>query len=371
MFDGRSVGLKSINYSRRYQKAMIILGFTFLLFNNSVSSNNGIIDTSLFNSLSIRTNLGEYYKLFNNGRKSLSKKDYDSASHYFHEAFQTKKAFGAHFQLFILTEIYFKNEANADILNRYCEVYYSKFADVENSNFLYDSAYYSKFPKKTKEFIEKNKSLWRTTYLSQLNFILINSLIGITTLDQYTRNLQLSDFLLNDSFAISVQDVSIYEAYKSNLIKYSDRKAELFLLDHFKKFGVPSEEDLGVNYGLFHLLLRHCFSRFSDYEEVQYYIGVLFEAVLEGKLSSDIFASAIDYRFVKDPNSGEPFKIYGLVYSFQEKYNEFTQFIDYNNIDKRRVNIGLLPLFEEAQISNQTLNLPKKYLRLYYDSNYK
>lgn len=363
--------LKISKLTKGYQKSIVIFGFTFLICNNYVHSNNGIVDTTLFNSMSISTELEEYYKFFNNGRKSLSKKDYDSASYFFYEAFLTKKAFATHLQLFIITEIYFKNKANTDKLNNYVEVYYSKYADVENSNFLYDSIYYSKIPRKTKEFIEENKSLWRTTYLSNLNFTLINALIRITTLDQYTRDLQLSDFLLHDSLAATVQDISIYKSYKSNLMKYSDRKAEIFLLEHFKKFGVPTEEELGVNYGLFHLLLRHCFSRFSDYEEAKYYIGALFEAVLNGKLASDIFASAIDYRFKKDPDSGEVYKIYGLVYSFHEQYNESTQFIDYYNIDKKRRNIGLLPLYEEAQISNQTLNLPVQYLTIYYDSNTK
>ncbi len=169
-------------------------------------------------------------------------------------------------------------------------------------------------------------------------------------------HLFLNDMLFRNFLDTFRFDDCIKDKYKlaiSIAFQYDSGYTLPTILDIIKKYNFPNEYEIGMHntqYLLF--MLRHVFDR-PEHKTI------LDSALYNGKIEPREYASIVDYVFNRD-NKGIPLKNYGSMKERKGKENFLAYIHDIENVDKRREEIGLLPLWKDCKIYNYQLS--KEYL---------
>jgi len=318
----------------------IILYILFLLtsFSSNAQISALLVTDSISEAPKISNNLYQYYKYANNAKWHYYSKNYKEAILNYKKAFLYNKPQAEHLE--DLVECYrATNESDSALkLARFC---------VESFGY-------------NMQRMAKDTSL--SNYYEQLIFRnhlgifyskegLIRDIIMIEHYlhnDHFFRN-SFSQFNLNNEKCITNKKEFAFEV----ALQFDSMYAIPFVLDLLKKYNFPNAYDIGnqsVGYLMF--LLRH-------YNIEKY---VLDSALINGKILPEQYASLVDYKFNVDwetlikEGKLKPKNNFGPNLREIDGRMVVGEIDDIENVDKRRDEIGLMPLWQFAKYKNFELS---------------
>lgn len=152
-----------------------------------------------------------------------------------------------------------------------------------------------------------------------------------------------SGYLKSASSELQLLSLDLATFYDTNVV-YP------FIVDIIQRYNFPTAKDIGYStIEIFYFLLRH--HRIDD--------SVYTRAFLSGKLHPRDYASLMDYNNLK---RGVQDKMYGPELTKVNGEFILLDMIDMDEVDKRRIAIGLLPLFKDAELSKPRYKIGNKYI---------
>ncbi len=312
---------------------------------------------SYSNAQSIQHDYYVYYRLLNQAEIKEFEGDTIDALNIYIKAFNNFKGFETDYIHPIKLALKLKKYKQAYYLLRQKAIHTGWYS----SDDLFHKQHMDGFLKsKYGKCYNKNFKKWLVTNESTYNIKYLQFISAINESDQLVRDGKLrilKPYLSNDS---------IYGEVRSRVISYIDSVNFL----RFKKFttynGFPSRSQLGGK-ELSHTFIVHTFKyvnlddfKVEQFEKEKYiYLDSLLRKQIRlGEFQPSSFAYCIDYSL-----SADSMTLFGYPIYFRGKDGiEFMNFplIDPENVNKRRLEIGLMPIEIDRKIKN--LPLPPNFI---------
>lgn len=316
----------------------ILILFVCIFFRLDAQISYLLETDSITKAPKISNNLYQYYKFANNAKWNYHKKNYKEAIVLFKKSILLHKPQSEHIE--DLVEC-FKGLNEIDSAIFYAEFCVKNFG--LNVNRMYRDSivniFYSQdiFKKSLGEFYTKG-NIVRNSVL--LEHYMHN--------DHFFRS-KLKEFDLGKENCIKDKDDFTFKI----AVQYDSIYAIPYILDLIKEFNFPNSYDIGdYSVNLLMFLLRH-------YNIEKY---VLDSALMNGKILPEEYASLVDYKFNTDwealikEGKFKPKNNFGPNLREIDGKMVVGELDDIENVDKRRDEIGLMPLWQYAKYKNFELS---------------
>lgn len=214
--------------------------------------------------------------------------------------------------------------------------------------------------------VVKNYTHFHEIYKKNLQIEYFSQITSLSALDQYSRSILSKEKLHNIGFDFKLNTFnyindSTRSQIESDLIRITDSLGFVRVVELIKKYGYPSESKAGkgsLGFLLAHYHGNHRNIYIYDQSSTSFFDSIMLLAVSNGDINNRLYAMHKDYPdYPYDVNFAN---IYGTgIRTTKNLYLLPNEIVDIKNVDKRRSQIFLPPLWVDALIYN--FELPIEY----------